>query len=142
MRNKFLISAECIIRDSNQKILTIIRPNHKHAGGLISFPGGGCEVVDGDGSNDCLKNTAIREVQEEVGIVLEDELKYLFSSMFKDSVNNNKVVHVVFLCDIINTNINLQVDGVEVTEHFWLTKDEILRYKNCPPWVHDYIQLL
>ena len=118
MKNKFIVSAECIIRNKNGKILSIIRPQYKHAGGLLSFPGGGYEREDGESKSDCLKNIAIREVYEEVGIKIKDELRYLFSSMIKDDIDKNNVIHVVFVCDIVHTSLQLRVDKTKYLKTF------------------------
>lgn len=140
--NKFVVSAECIIRDKNKKILSIIRPQNKHAGGLLSFPGGGYEREDSESNHDCLKNIVTREVFEEVGIKINDELKYTFSSIIKDDMNHNNVMHVVFICDIVHTSLKLKVDKNEVPEHFWLTKEEILSHQCCPNWIKGYMELI
>lgn len=142
MSDKFVVSAECIIRDRDHNILTIIRPQDKHAGGLISFPGGGCEAVDGTGANDCLKNIAIREVFEEVGLKLVDDLKYLFSSMITNQHTGQKVIHVVFLCDLNQTPLVLDLDRKEVPKCFWWSKEQILSHHLCPAWIKHYLELI
>ncbi len=82
MSEKYIVSAECAIRDKD-KYLVIKRPIGKHAAGKLSFPGGGCEKVDGE-QDDCLQRTVIREVYEEVGLKLIDPLSYICSNMFYD----------------------------------------------------------
>ena len=44
--NKFIVNVECAIRFKN-KFLIIKRPEKSHAGGLLSFPGGKFEIIDG-----------------------------------------------------------------------------------------------
>ncbi len=142
MKKKFIVSAECIIRSTKEKYLTIIRPEGKNAGGKISFPGGGSEKIDGINNNDFLKNIAIREVLEEVGINIKDDLKYIHSSIFFDEFQKKNVLHVVFLCNVVKTLIKVIPLKKEVIEYNWLTKDEIISYSNCPPWIKMYMELV
>lgn len=77
MRVKFIASADCAIQYDDQ-FLIIERPKGKHAGGLLSFPGGTCEVTDaGENEQDALVNTVKREIFEELGLDINEKIHLL-----------------------------------------------------------------
>lgn len=54
--------------EHDSKFLIIKRPEGKHAGGLLSFPGGKVEEIDEQNEWDILRLAAKREIYEEVGL--------------------------------------------------------------------------
>ncbi len=65
--------------EHDEKFLIIKMPEGKHAGGLLSFPAGKVEEIDEQNEWDILKLATKREIQEEVGLDLKNELKYIIS---------------------------------------------------------------
>ena len=141
MRNKYIVSAECAIKYQD-KYLIIKRPSHKNAGGYFSFPGGGCELSDGENGADVLVQTATREVLEEIGVALNNTLFYVCSNLFYDDINNSNVIHAVFYCKLDEALEELNVCSEEVPEYYWLTASEIISNDATPDWIRKYIKII
>ena len=89
--------------EHDEKFLIIKRPEGKHAGGLLSFPGGKVEEIDEQNEWDILRFAAKREILEEVGLDLKDDLKYIISNYFVDSIGSH-VIDTIFHCKIEKTD--------------------------------------
>lgn len=141
----FVANTECAI-EHNEKLLIIRRPDHVHGGGLLAFPGGKVDYNDGTvnaknatSHQDILINAIKREVQEEVGLILLDPLRYVTSAYFVVPKNKVHVINVIFYCKLESTQPNLNVSQREVPEYYWLTYDEILGHDKTPPWMKNYV---
>jgi len=110
--------------------------NEEHAPGIISFVGGKLEN-EGD-EQDVLEHTLKREIVEEVGIEIEDDVKYIESGSFI-SDGGDPIVEVVFLCRY-KSGQPYCVDTDEVAEVYWMSIDEIIHNKKTPIWVKRSIQ--
>jgi len=93
--DKYIVNVEAaIVKDG--RYLMIVRGQEEYAPGGLSFPGG---KVEGAGSrDDILEETLRREIAEEVGLEVHDEMAYLRSSAFV--AESEPVVDMVFLCRI------------------------------------------
>lgn len=138
MNNKYIAVVECAI-EHNNKFLIIKRPEGVHAEGFLAFPGGKVEAQDGEKDGDILIQAVIREVFEEVGLRLEDPVRYVTSSCFVD-IKGNAVIDSIFHCKLNKTYLHINVSEREVAEYYWLTYDEILQAKNSPEWLRGYIK--
>lgn len=138
MSNKYVVVAECAI-EHEDKFLIIKRPEGSHAGGLFAFPGGKVEEQDSSATEqNILIQAVIREVFEEVGLKLEDPIKYITSSYFTDQ-KGNSIIDNIFHCKLKKTHISINVSAREVPEYYWLTYNEILKAKNSPEWLKKYM---
>jgi 8-oxo-dGTP diphosphatase len=93
----FVINVEgAIYRDG--KWLVIERSSkEEHAGGLLSLVGG---TVENEGfSKDLLERTLKRELFEEVGITIEDNVDYVRNTSFV-LPDGREVLDLVFYCEI------------------------------------------
>ena len=63
--------------EHNDKFLIIKRPQGVYVAGLLAFPGGKVEQIDEQNERDILRFAAKREVFEEVGLDLKDDLTYV-----------------------------------------------------------------
>ena len=127
--------------EHNSKFLIIKRPEGKHAGGLLSFPGGKVEEIDEHNEWDILRLAAKREIYEEVGLELEDNLNYITSNYFVDS-HGIHVIDTIFHCKIDKTPLNISASQREVPEYYWMTTEEINSANNSPEWLKRYIQYI
>lgn len=137
---KYLVVVECAI-ESDGKFLIIKRSEGKHAGGLLSFPGGKVEESDEVNSDDILRNAVKREIFEEVGLILEDSIEYVTSSYFTDSLGI-EVIDSIFYCKLDKTVMNIIASEREVAAYYWMSIDEINQAENSPEWLKRYVALI
>lgn len=133
----YLKVVECAI-EHDDKFLIIKRPEGKHAGGLLSFPGGKVEEGDEQDESDILRSAARREILEEVGLDLKDDLTYITSHYFVGS-NGAHVIDTLFHCQIKKTDLNISASHREVADYYWLTENEIIQAKNAPQWLKSQV---
>ena len=135
----YLIIVECAI-EYNGKYLIIRRPEGKHAGGMLAFAGGKVDELDEGNSFDMLRTAVKREILEELGLSLTNDLKYITSEYFKDSSGvcaiNNLFYHKYDELPIVTPCLN------EVPWYGWMTKEEIINAPNSPSWLKVLINLL
>ena len=136
----YVTVVECAI-EHNGKFLIIKRQMGVHAAGLLAFPGGKVEARDELNNYAILGSALKREVLEEVGLVLEDQITYVTSSYFVDS-NGHHVINSVFHCILDKTTVNVIPSEREVPEYYWMTQSEINDAKNAPEWLKRYTQLV
>jgi 8-oxo-dGTP pyrophosphatase MutT (NUDIX family) len=72
----------------------VVRGEEEYAPGGLNFPGG--KVEGADNADDVLEETLHREIAEEVGLEVHDEMAYLHSRSFV--AEGEPVVDVVLLC--------------------------------------------
>jgi len=136
---QFIIDVECVI-EKDGRFLIIRRPAGVHAGGTLSLVGGGLEVSDGEGHQDPLVTGTKREVLEEVGLDLQDPVRFVGSSFFVDS-NGNNVIATIFHCKLDRTKAKVIPSQREVPEYFWMTIGEINAHPDAPEWTKRYIAM-
>jgi 8-oxo-dGTP pyrophosphatase MutT (NUDIX family) len=137
---KYLVVVECAI-EVNGKFLLIKRPNGTHAEGLLSFPGGKVEEQDEKDNYNILKSAVKREVFEEVGLKLDDEIHYITSSYFADNTGT-QVIDNIFYCNIGNKEPKVIPSAREVPEYYWMSRDDIMNAVNAPDWLKHYVELI
>jgi 8-oxo-dGTP diphosphatase len=138
---KFYLNVVEVAIEHNEKFLIIKRPEGKHAGGLLAFPGGKVEEIDEQNEWDILRLAAKREIREEVGLDLKDELKYITNNYFVDSIGAH-VIDTIFHCKIEKTDLTINASPREVPEYYWLTVEEINQAHNAPQWLKKYVQYI
>lgn|SRR5690606_191689 len=132
----FIVNVEAAIRN-NEKWLIIERSKkEEHAGGLLSLVGGKVEL-EGN-SKDILERTLIREIYEEVGVEVKDELIYVHSTSFITDKGEN-VVDVVFLCEY-DAGEAFPKSPNEVENVYWLTVAEMQQNPKAPDYLIDSIK--
>ena len=139
MQKKYLKVVEVAI-EHEDKFLIIQRPSGVHAGGLLAFPGGKVEKVDESDDGDILRAAAKREILEEVGLVLKDNLDYVVSSYFVSSDTGDHVIDSIFHCKVKKTTLKISVSKREVVNYYWMTAAEIDLAANCPAWLKKNVQ--
>ncbi|TCP29055.1 NUDIX domain-containing protein [Scopulibacillus darangshiensis] len=107
-----------------------------HAGGLLSLVGG---TVENEGNaRGILEGTLRRELYEEVGITIKDDIKYVRNTSFILD-DGSEVVDIVFLCELDKgepfAKSPDEVDGV-----YWMATHEILNHSKAPIWLKESIQ--
>jgi 8-oxo-dGTP diphosphatase len=132
----FIVNVEgAIIKDG--KWLVIERSaKEEHAGGLLSLVGG--TVENEENSRDLLENTLKREIFEEVGVVIKDDVRFVGNSTFTIE-GGREVLDNVFLCEI-ETGEPFVKSPDEVEAVHWMTSEEIYSHFKSPIWLKGSIQ--
>lgn len=108
-----------------------------HAGGLLSLVGG---TVDPEGfSADILERTVQREMFEEVGVRVKDEMVYVRNTSFILE-DGSEVIDIVYLCELLEGEEAFVKSPDEVEAVYWLTTEEIIGHPDAPVWLIDSIK--
>lgn len=135
----YLVIVECAI-ECEGKFLIIRRPEGKHAGGLLSFAGGKVEEQDEAENFDMLRGAVKREMFEELGLTLTEQINYITSEYFVDSSGVcviNNLFHYKY--DVIPT---VTPCTREVPWFGWMSREEIHAAKNSPECLKILIDLI
>ncbi|MHB8710086.1 MAG: NUDIX domain-containing protein [Minisyncoccota bacterium] len=131
MAKYFVINTEAAIYRDGKWLVGIRSKKESEAPGLLSFVGG--TVDESDTTNvDTLEHALMREVKEEVGVVVE-VLDFVIDTSFVSKRGNN-VLNFVFLCTTVSGEPKISGTN-EFEELIWLTTEEILNYPNVPTWL-------
>lgn len=125
----YYVCCEAWLKNSKGELLITQRHPSKKAGGLWEFVGGG--VLAGEST----AQAAIREVKEEIGVVLtESELSYLLEyknkNYFMDIYLVNKDVDIVDITLDVNETVNAK----------WVTKEELQKLIYSQKFVRSVAQ--
>lgn len=108
----------------------------EHAGGLLSLVGG---TVENEGfSKDLLERTLKRELFEEVGIMIKDQVQYVRNTSFV-LPDGREVLDLVFYCEI-DSGEPFAKSPDEVEAVYWMTTEEIFAHPNAPIWLKESIE--
>lgn len=132
----FIINVEGAIFRDGKWLLIERSTTEEHAGGLLSLAGG---TVENEGNTkDLLERTLKRELYEEVGITIKDNVQYVRNTTFMLG-NGKEVMDFVFLCEIESGDpFAKSLD--EVDKVLWLTAEEIDVHPKSPIWLKESIQ--
>ena len=137
--NQLYLTVVQVAIEHNDKFLVIKRPEGAYEGGKLCFPGGKVDETDHRNAWDFLRLAAKREVLEEVGLDLKDDLKYITSNYFKET---DQVIVNLFHCKMDKTTLNIQPSSREVADWFWLTAEEINQADHAPMWLKTQVKHL
>jgi 8-oxo-dGTP diphosphatase len=131
----YIVNVEgAIVKDG--QYLMVVRGEQEYAPGGLNFPGGKVEGVTS--LDDVLEETLRREIAEEVGLEVHDEMAYLRSSAFV--AEGDPVVDVVFLCRH-KAGTAFAADPDEVAAVRWMTAAEVIAHPEMPPWTVLSVEL-
>jgi ADP-ribose pyrophosphatase YjhB (NUDIX family) len=133
MKNYSVIVNAIVVKDS--KILLAQRSmEEKHVPGKWSPPGG--KLDEKNVVRDALQKTAKREVLEETGVEIKDEMHLLANNTFSHDEDNLSVIAITFLCFYKKGEPEPLEDTINVR---WVSKEEIDNYEFTHPRVKNYI---
>lgn len=133
MKKLYSVIVNSVIVNSEGKVLIAQRsPEEGHEGGKWSIPGGKIES-NGEEHDVLLKNIK-KEILEEVGVEIFDEITLVHDNTFTRS-NGDDVLALVFLCKYKIGEAKPLEDTVDVK---WVGKEELESY-DFPPNVKKYI---
>ncbi|QGQ98703.1 NUDIX domain-containing protein [Paenibacillus psychroresistens] len=132
----FIVNMEGAIYKAGKWLVIERSLKEEHAGGTLSLVGG---KVDEEGNSlDIMERTIRREIYEEVGIEIELNPQFLYSSSFVLD-DGRHVINVVFLCEYDQgTAYPKSQDEVEAV--YWMTSDEIIDHPKVTPWLIESIE--
>jgi 8-oxo-dGTP diphosphatase len=133
--DRYIVNVEGAVTKDG-RYLMVVRGEEEYAPGGLNFPGGKVEGLEN--ADDVLEETLRREITEEVGLEVEDEMAYLRSSAFL--AEGDPVVDVVFLCRW-KSGTARTVDPAEVAAVRWMTADEAIGHPDTPPWARLSLEL-
>jgi 8-oxo-dGTP diphosphatase len=134
--NKVLVSVEGAIYKGDKWLMIVRSQNDEYAPGALSLVGGTVETeIELD---DALEMTLHREIEEEIGIEVDEHLEYVENKIFTADTGE-KYLNIVFLCKYQDGNPKPK--SSEVSEVLWLTTDEVLNHPMTPSWTRQSIRL-
>lgn len=131
----YIVNVEAAIYKGNQWLIIRRSEKEEHAPGVLSLVGG--KVENDSVTSNILEETVKREISEEVGITVSNNIKYLESKLFYSN-KGELVVDTVFLCEYQSGEITLDTD--EVSDASWMTYAEILSGTDSPEWLVESIK--
>jgi len=136
MARYFVINTEAAILRDGKWLVGVRSKKESEAPGLLSFVGGTVDESD-IANTDTLEHALIREVEEEVGVIVK-VLDFINDTLFV-SKKGNDVLNIVFLC-LIESGEPQMSNTEEFEDLLWLTTEEILHYPNAPKWLCDSLK--
>ncbi len=132
----FFINVEGAVYRGDKWLMIERSHKEEHAGGMLSFVGG---TVDREGaSSDILERTLRRELMEEVGISVHDNMTYVRNTSFV-LPDGREVVDIVFLCEW-KSGEPFPKSPDEVEAVHWMTTEEIVSHPQTESYLHDNIK--
>ncbi|MGG3284472.1 NUDIX hydrolase [Paenibacillus solani] len=132
----FIVNVEGAVHKDGQWLMITRSLKEENAGGTLSFVGG---KVDKEGDTlDILERTVKRELYEEVGVKVKENVTYVYSSSFVTD-DGRPVINMVFLCEYDQgTPYCKSPDEVDSVQ--WMTLAEIMNHPQAPPWTKESVQ--
>lgn len=132
----YIVNVEAAIIKDTHYLMIVRGEKEEHAPGTISMPGG--KVENAANSNNILEETLIREIREEVGVEIYNDIEYVESKSFIAD-DNEPVIDIVFLCRY-KKGVPRIKDLNEVSRILWMTAEEILNHPKTPAWIKQSIE--
>jgi 8-oxo-dGTP pyrophosphatase MutT (NUDIX family) len=135
---RYIVNVEGAIVRTDGRYLMLVRSHQKrHEPGALTFPGG---KVEGAGTSDMVLETHLRrEIDEETGISVYDDIHYVESRSFVTG-DGEAVIDVIFLCRY-KSGEPLITRPDEVEAIHWMTMDEIFAHPDCKAWTRQSLAL-
>jgi 8-oxo-dGTP pyrophosphatase MutT (NUDIX family) len=133
---RYVVNVEAAIVKDGSYLVIARGEQESHAPGALSLPGG--KVEDAGNRANILEETLRREVEEEVGIQIEDDIEYVESTAFVAD-DGEPVIDVVFLCRYRNGTPHA-IDTGEVAAIEWMTAQEVFDHPQMPDWTRRSIE--
>ncbi len=132
----YIVNIEAAIFKQDRWLMVYRSVAEEHAAGDLSLIGGKVEISEN--SVNVFEKTLKREIMEEVGISVNENMQYLKSSSFILD-NGIPVIDVVFLCSY-KDGVPDAMDKNEVSSFEWLTYNEINSHPDVKPWTKESLK--
>ncbi len=137
MSNKiYSVIVNAIVYKDNKVLISQRSFEEEHEPGKWTIPGGKVENEETEEEVfNIVEKTIKKEVMEEVGVEIEDEVLLVENNTFRRS-NGQMVLALIFLCKWKNIEPQALEDTIGVE---WVSDDELDNYQ-FPPNVKEYIK--
>lgn len=132
----YIVNVEAAIYENDKWLIIKRSEEEEHASGLLSMVGGKVEIKTPEAN--VLEETLKREIMEEVGIQVSNEMHYLESKSFI-SDKGQVIIDIVFLCKYETGEAKCKSIH-EVSEIYWMPSRDILENKSAPIWLKESIK--
>ncbi len=109
--------------------------NEVHKPGAWSIPGG---KVEEEGESRIVEKTLKKEIAEEVGLEITDDIEFVYNNTFQ-RVDGVQVVNLTFLCHALNNAAKPLEDTARVE---WLTPEELKNFPEAEDFLKNEIEAL
>ncbi|RKD30011.1 NUDIX hydrolase [Thermohalobacter berrensis] len=133
INNKFIVNVEAAIYHKDKWLIIKRSELEEHAPGTYSLIGGKVEVIDK--YENILEENLKREILEEVGIEVYNDIKYVQSRYFKIK-DGTQVIDVIFLCKYKKGEPQ-PIDKGEVSSVHWMKLCDILENNKSPFYLKE-----
>jgi 8-oxo-dGTP pyrophosphatase MutT (NUDIX family) len=135
----YIVNIEgALLRPKDKRYLMMVRsPGEDYLQGALTFPGG--KIEHADFMDNVLEETLRREIREEVGVEVHDDMVYVESHAFVG--DGEPVVDIVFLCRYLSGTA-VPSDPDEAQSVHWMSVEEILQDPDTPEWTKLSIRLV
>lgn len=131
-----IVNVSAVIKKEDKYLIAQRSLEEKQAPGEWGLVGGKVEIEDWDDPDHILEKTLKEEIREEVGVEIENDIKYLISSSFK-RIDDSSVITITFVCNWKSGSAKPLEDTIDVA---WIQPSELDNYK-LVPGVKDLIIL-
>lgn len=132
----YIVNVEAAIRQDDKWLVIQRGFQEEHAAGMLSLVGG--KVDEQGASMHVLEQTLLREVEEEVGLRIEESMHYVMNTSFCIG-EDVRVINIVLLCKVASGKAIAKSEE-EVESVTWLTTEEILVNEKAPSYLKDSIE--
>lgn len=133
----YVVNVEAAIFKQDKWLIGERSETEDHAPGFFSMIGGKVENATND--NNILEETLKREVLEEVGVHIHDEIRYVKSSSFIADFGKH-VIDIVFLCRH-KEGEPIVCEPDELSSVCWMTIEEILVHKKVDVYTKESFKI-
>lgn len=133
----YVVDIEAAVLNDEKYLIIERAATEEHAAGMLGLVGGTVEGITE--ADHVLERTVRREIREETGITVGEELHYLESKAFV-AENGVTAVDIVFLCRHEEGTAHV-AEPDELASIQWLTAEEIAANSDVPLWTQRSIEL-
>ena len=108
----------------------------KHHAGVWSLPGGNIEA---DVQEGILEKTLVREIEEEIGIIVSDDMEITYNNGFIKTSDGSHVINITFLCHWKSGKERPLEDTEELK---WYTLGELITLPDKPDFLEREVHFL
>lgn len=131
----FVVNVDAAVSQDGEYLLIERAASEDHAAGMLGLPGGKVEWAAGD--SDVFEQTVVRELDEEVGIDVEN-VEYVLSSLF-EADDGTPCLNVVTTADHAAGTATVRAAD-EVAAVHWFSMDEIRAMDAVPTFTEQYLE--